>query len=99
MERPTNKCRNYSLNMGLCNFETELSLSNVEPIPYKCSLSSISSGLQLYHSDTRSSTGQNEPRIRKNNKIIEKRYDQKEDTLTQFDPTKDLLYIASTIER
>ena len=94
MEYPTNSCRNYSVSMASRNLELEPCYNSVEPIPYKCSLDSISSELKLYDSSEKSPTEQHENKNRRN-KFIKKDNGPLEAELPKFDPTTDLLYMAS----
>ena len=97
MEEPTNSCRSYSVSMGSRSLELEPCYNSVEPIPYKCSLDSISE-LKLYDPPKKFSTEKFENR-RKRNKFTEKQNSPIEAELLEFDPTTDLLYMASIAQR
>ena len=77
----------------------EPSVVGANPIPYKCSLTSIASALQLHEVSTKLPKGKNEPRKLWNRKIVENTNDQIPNEHPQFDPTKDLLYLVSTTHR
>ena len=96
MECNKNRCQRYTLPVLSSNLELKQSASCATPIPYQLSLNMLSTNLQSNHIYPFH-------RIEKETKK-EKTFgrfgtaDQsKVEDLPQFDPTADVLYIASTL--
>ena len=84
---------------SLKKLEMEPLTSGVNPIPYKSSLASIASVLQLKTVATKLPIAKNKIRKTRNEKSNEKGKDQLTNVLLEADATEDLLYIISTTQQ
>ena len=98
MEGATNNCRSYSIAMVSQSIESEPCHRSARPLPYKSKIDFVSSQSNLCDSIEKFPMARLEDRS-KRNKFIEKHIEPHEDDLPEFDPTTDILYMASIMPR
>ena len=98
MEESSNKLRRYC-NPTIADHKEMNSYRNGnDPIPYSCSMVSMSSGLQLNETYSKLKTQKNHPTKLKINQL-EKKYERLKKSVAQDEWEEDIWHIVSTTER
>ena len=96
MECNKNRCQRYTLPVLSSNLELKQSAYCAAPIPYQFSLSMLSTNLQSNHIYPFHQTDKETKKDKSFGRFGTADKSKVED-LPQFDPTADVLYIASTL--